>query len=147
MEMGNALFGHSRGECEVSRGLQDLFCGFLESMGFDGYGFRKDHDGFVFENDVFRIHPYWWNECQCPGWDSDEGASKHLPDCFQESPNFTFKPTGLTISWYKYPFRDSYSSEPLDARKLARVMEACAASLDRPQADKAQDVPVVKGEP
>lgn len=44
MELGNLLFGNSRGEYEIDREkYQDIFCDFLEEIGFDSYGFAPDY--------------------------------------------------------------------------------------------------------
>lgn len=168
MELGNMLFGHSRGEFRVDRGLTTVFIEYLEKMNFSSYGTYEgsDHNGFAFENDVFRIQPYWWGECECftdvckcckcpPAQAehachdadcrlrddetnhenncifADESKMVHKPDCFEGKPNFTFKPTGFELSWYKYPFRDSYSSEKLTAKKLVDMMEVCLKSLEK----------------
>ena len=86
MELGNMVFGNSRGEHHVDRDLQDEFCELLERMGFDGYGHKDDHPEWAFENEVFRIQPYYWGDCEC-GYDERESAwcaaNKHRPDCYQ----------------------------------------------------------------
>jgi hypothetical protein len=61
-------------------------------------------------------------------------SGEHAPTCGTVRPNFLYKPTGLRIDWYKYPFRDSYSSAPLTADEFGRVIDACIASLRAPQA-------------
>ena len=115
MEMGNILFGNSRGEYAVEpRGdYQEAFCDFLFRNGFDGYGvheFRKERD---FENDTFIIRPYYWGE--------DEEIA--------QLPNFVYKPTGLEIKWYKYPMRDAYSNQDIDIESFKAVLRRCEESM------------------
>lgn len=71
-----------------------------------GYGTR-------FENDVFRMHPYCW----CDRDDCEY--------CSGDAPNFLHKPTGASVSWYKYIGRGMEASEA-DWRQ---VFADCMASL------------------
>lgn len=68
-----------------------------------------------FENEVFILRPYYWG-------DSEEISKK---------PNFVFKPTGLEISWYKYPFRDSYANMPISRKELMEIIDQCKKSLSK----------------
>ena len=121
MELGNLFFGNSRGEFEVPRGeWQDLFIEFLYDIGLDAYGFITDEsvkkyetDRGDFENDTFLVNPYYWGE--------DEDV--------MDEPNFVFKPSGLTIDWYKYPFRDSYSNMKLTLDELKDILVKCKESV------------------
>ncbi|QPQ55552.1 hypothetical protein IC614_02825 [Allosphingosinicella flava] len=237
MELGNIIFGNSRGNHPVDRGLQDEFYSYMEEMGFDSYGNNPSAE-WAFENEIFRIQPYYWGDCTC-GYAEREsewcGANSHGPNCYQIkmrgldmdkyrpqidaaleernrhpwcspkedaaqdevdrlcklervhkdkllkrlcaecgidwnggrgcmvhctcdyrsrwtgfleandhasdcpiiTPNFLHKPSGFRLDWYKYPLRDSYSSEPL-TRKLMRSMFAdCIASMPPlPHTDK-----------
>ena len=117
-ELGNLLFGNSRGEYRLERERnQDVFNNFLYDNGFDGYGHYQDeveaNERGGYTNETFEINPYYWGE-------NEDEANK---------PNFIFKPTGLQISWYKYPLRDSYSSEPLTTEQLRKILADCAKSL------------------
>jgi hypothetical protein len=57
----------------------------------EGFGLGGEYGyGANFENDVFMIHRYCWCE------------KEDCPWCEGEEPNFRYKPTGATISWYKY---------------------------------------------
>lgn len=107
MELGNMLFGNSRGEYPVDRAeYQDSFHEFLERINCDGYGF---YDGPAdIENkrggittDIVEINPYWW------------GDEDDYEEC--EKPNFWYKPLDIKVDWYKYPVRDSYSNIPLES--------------------------------
>lgn len=69
MELGNLMFGNSRGEYPVEReGWQEVFHEFLEEIGLDGYGYiesksidkKYETDRGGFENDVFLVNPYYW---------------------------------------------------------------------------------------
>lgn len=80
MEIGNLLFGNSRGKVPVTREWQDIFSTFLLASGFDSYGHidndllekniitiegdeccldlkHKEHT-HGFDNGTFRILPY-----------------------------------------------------------------------------------------
>ncbi len=116
MELGNLLFGNSRGTyCVEPRSeYQDAFCEFLFTNGFDGYGYHGD-DADDFENDTFVVRPYYWGD--------DEKIA--------ELPNFVFKPTGLEISWYKYPMRDAYSNQDVDIATFRQILDGCEASMRR----------------
>ena len=139
MELGNLLFGNSRGEFPIlDREIwQDTFCEFLEDCGFDSYGHidnekleknlqtvygdtikRTGEEDYVehqhyFENDVFRIMPYWW------------GESKKIA----AMPNFIYKPTGFEIQWYKYPMRDAYKNKDISFEDFCNILNKCKDSL------------------
>ena len=124
MELGNMLFGNSRGDFPVDRGLQDLFTDALERAGFDGYGIRRTWDppapAPVPYNEQatathhFVIQPYVDDEL-------DNAAL---------CPNFLDRVTGLKLRWYKYPLRDSYANYELTEEMLVpileRLVEECA---------------------
>ena len=44
-------------------------------------------------------------------------------------PNFVYKPTGLEISWYKYPMRDAYSNQDVSVVEFAKILEDCKQSM------------------
>ena len=115
MELGNILFGNSRGEYAVEpRGdYQEAFCDFLFRNGFDGYGHVEWSKESDFENDTFIIRPYYWGE--------DEEIA--------QLPNFVYKPTGLEIKWYKYPMRDAYSNQDIDIESFKAVLRRCEESM------------------
>lgn len=87
MEMGNMLFGHSRGEYPIPRGK-----GWEEELNrlFDTYAPARDNSwreyGEVFENDTFFVFPYYWGDCTC-GYETAEWAwsesHQHEPTCYQ----------------------------------------------------------------
>lgn len=114
MELGNLVFGNSRGEyCVRPReDYEEIFIQFLEDNGFDSYG--HSDKGHVFENDTFIIRPYYWG-------DDEEEAEK---------PNFVYKPTGLEIQWYKYPMRDAYSNQNISIKTFKDILTECANSME-----------------
>lgn len=118
MELGNLMFGHSRGAYAVQPReiYQDLFCEFLFAHNSDGYGyFDAANSSGCFENDTFAVRPYYWG---------DDETIANLP-------NFVYKPTGLEIRWYKYPMRDAYSNMDVSPSDFRKILDECAASLER----------------
>jgi|GEM_PF-1772583 len=134
MELGNLLFGHSRGEYQIDReSCQKLFDAFLEETHCDGYGYAEKDDLYANERgglstDTFCIRPYYWGE--------DEKEA--------ELPNFEYFKDKLEIRWYKYPVRDAYANKPVDAAYLRAVLADCKASLtDKPLVMPGAGRPVV----
>lgn len=120
MELGNLLFGHSRGSFEVDRDLQDSFewHQLISLSDSDFYGHTsnkiKENDVGGYENEVFAIRPYWWGD--------DDALQAQMP-------NFLYKPTGFEIRWYKYPFRDSYMNKNLSVKNIKDIFIHCADSI------------------
>ena len=126
MEIGNLLFGNSRGNFPLQReGFEEEF-NRLISLGFDSYGHADDFlekymkriDGktshvHVFDNGTFMINPYYWGE--------DEELMK--------LPNFVYYPDNLEINWYKYYFRDSYVNKPITLEYFKEVVDRCIESI------------------
>ena len=120
MELGNFVFGHSRGEFQIERGV-----GFEEELErlFNSYDPKRDNSwreyGSDFENETFMVHRYCWcEEDDCP-W------------CNAEKPNFLYKPLGFEIMWYKYPLRDSYSNAKISLNKFRKIIDDCIGSLGK----------------
>ena len=116
MELGNLMFGNSRGEYAVEprEEYQEAFARFLDKLGFDYHG--HDERGNGMDNAVFTIRPYYWGE--------DESIA--------ELPNFVYKPTGLEISWYKYPMRDAYSNQDVSMKDFEAILKDCLRSIFGP---------------
>ena len=113
VSFGNLLFGNSRGNFVVERDeWQEPFVDFLYRNGFDGYGYYEGLER-CFENDVFVIRPYYWG-------DDEEIAAL---------PNFEFKPTGFTISWYKYPMRNAFASDNISTEEFLEILKECEKSM------------------
>lgn len=117
MELGNLMFGNSRGTYHVEprEEYQDAFCEFLYANGWDSHAIRGDgYDAaYEFENDTFIVRAYYWGE--------DEDIA--------ELPNFVYKPTGLEISWYKYPMRDAYSNQDVSIDEFKKILAECEKSI------------------
>ncbi len=75
-----------------------------------GENYSTDHE---FSNDVFTIRPYYWGDEE----DEINRANFEIP-----SENFN-------ISWYKYPFRKSYSSELITPERWYHLIQKCIESL------------------
>ena len=109
---------------EVSRTLQDYFFKYvLDEADCDYHGIycledveHKNYRG-GYENDTFCVYPFWWGDD-----DNLEEVNKA---------NFIYKPTGLEIEWYKYPFRSSYMNQDLTRDELKHVFEMCYQSIVR----------------
>lgn len=143
MEMGNYIFGNSRGKYPFERGEREKkFYYFLEDCGFDSYGhinedalekylitidsgrYVKTSSGkkmpehtHAFDNGVFRIMPYWW------------GESKKIA----QMPNFIFYPPDgserFELQWYKYPLRDAYSNREITLPEFLSMLDICRKSV------------------
>lgn len=119
IELGNLIFGNSRGAYPVPREWQGLFCARMSEMGFDFYGYMerddvKKTDRGGFENEVFMINPYYWGD------DTDIAME----------PNFVFKENDFRIDWYKYPLRDSYSNMDVTFTEFATMLKKCVKSIN-----------------
>lgn len=114
MELGNLMFGHSRGTflVEPRDVYQDIFLEFLYSIGCSFEGFSDNGDD-VIENETFAIRPYYWGD--------DEDIA--------ELPNFVYKPMDFELRWYKYPMRDAYCNNDLSPDEFRDILESCRASL------------------
>lgn len=118
MELGNAIFGNSRGKYEIvaRRQFEDVFIPFLKKIGLDERGYSEDgwdKEYATFNNDTFLVRPYYWGE--------DEYICS--------LPNFVYKPTGLEIQWYKWPFRDSYINQEMPLQQFEQIIEHCLNSV------------------
>ena len=113
MELGNLIFGHSRGTYAIERHpYSQIFYDFLTKNGFDAYGYHKEH-GDVFENEVFIIRPYYWGD----------------DEALMDLPNFEYKPDDIKINWYKYPLRDAYCNKDIDINKFRDLLKECENSM------------------
>ena len=115
IELGNLLFGNSRGDKVFPRnGYEEVFYEFLEKNGFDSYAHYTNNDTFYnYSNMTFEIRPYYWGD--------DPNIA--------ELPNFVYHPTGLKISWYKYPFRDAYANYLPEIEEFKVIMKKCEESM------------------
>ena len=99
----------------LSKRLADKFPE-KQSHGLLGGEFGYGQD---FENDVFVMHQFCWCEKEECKW------------CSCEEPNFEFKGTGFSISWYKYIGRGmEIEPENISADEINRIFDVCIASLN-----------------
>lgn len=130
MELGNMIFGNSRGEYLVDRNWQDMFIEHLYDMGFNGYGnIENDYlkefvvevksvinePSMKFENEIFIIMPYYWGD--------DEDICN--------LPNFVYKPTGFELNWYKYALRDSYMNQDINDQIIVDLYKEYKRLLEK----------------
>jgi hypothetical protein len=74
--------------------------------------------------------------CDC-GYQERAGAyweeiGGHSENCRQKLPNFHYKPTNVRISWYKYPFRDAYSTPEVTPEQWRDIIRHCIDSVLTP---------------
>jgi hypothetical protein len=107
MELGNIIFGNSRGNyclpdrdlvnCKEWNNLTDIVCGEGDYHGFAKDGLPSGDSG-GFYNEVFAINPYYWGDCTC-GFDDEEfdwsENHKHKSDCYQSWVKNELKNRGL----------------------------------------------------
>lgn len=75
------------------------------------YIMEEKYDGTQpFENDTFQIKPYSWGE-EPNDW------------------HFYHKPSGLKISWYKYPLRGVMSNMDITHSQFRAVLYDCMNSV------------------
>lgn len=118
MEIGNLLFGNSRGIFKfpnIKLVNSEEWIKLCEKAQVDNiYGspeIKRDFNGF--DNETFTIRPYYWGD------DSKEA----------ELSNFYYKPSGFSIDWYKYAFRDSYMNRNLSEQQILKIFKKCAESI------------------
>ena len=148
MELGNILWGNSRGKYPVPRDeWQDKFCEFLEECGFDSYGHIEDdkleayietkvsslankdiyseESTLVKENPEYRPHLHYF----------DNGVFMLNPyywgdaDDLAEMCNFKYYPTNYELCWYKYPLRDAWANKELTFDDFCDLIDKCRESL------------------
>ncbi|KEI84177.1 hypothetical protein N493_20075 (plasmid) [Clostridium botulinum B2 433] len=118
MELGNLLFGNSRGAFKfpdrqlANSSEWEALCKKAKISIFYGDP-EVSRDFYGFDNEVFTVRPYCWD-------DDEEKA---------ELPNFVYKPTGFEIKWYKYAFRDSYMNQNLTPLQILDIFKKCSESI------------------
>ena len=121
MELGNAIFGHSRGNYSIDRDSWSnvFFNNFIYEINADAYGCVNGERGF--ENDTFKIIPYDWDsECTCgledminEWWE----GKVHKDNCYQKLIEKDLIEKGWKIN--KYGHLDS--PEELDYKTCDKI--------------------------
>lgn len=88
---------------------QDLYYAILEK----GFGSKTDIEHMDFENEVFKISPYDWNEPENP------------------KPNFIHKPSGFKLWWYKYPLRSPEVNFNITHEEFSCILYDCVNSVSK----------------
>lgn len=115
VELGQILFGNPTQEYLVPREkwvqgpFEVLMNAILEKTGDKNFIYAPN-----FSNDFFTIRSYYWGD------DEDE----------MNKPNFEVPSENFKLSWYKYPFRGSYSSEKLNSVRWNFIVQKCIQSLE-----------------
>lgn len=138
MELGNMIFGHSRGHFLIEResfedNVMPMWEALLNTIPCNHYGYyegkkeghRTKLGGFTCK--LFEINPYYWGDCDC---DTEEnGLDAHSSTCSLYIPNFIYRPVNdgkpLEIRWYKYPFRDSYANREITPDEFLDILKEC----------------------
>jgi hypothetical protein len=99
IELGNMLFGNSRGEflLERSEGWEDQLHKLFEFIDPD-YWYQVEY-----ENSTFCIMAYWWGSCTC-GWDdfaTELEEMEHQPDCYTFEYELCVKEDGYSTDYKK----------------------------------------------
>lgn len=151
MEIGNLLFGYSRGEHRLDRysAEADRLCNALYELGLNSYGYQ-DSDFYK----VVDLNPHLqvtWLEDHPEGndfrridvvdpntgeilmivrkywWgDYDTPEDKTSADV----PNLEVPKLGFQMDWYKYYGRDSYINQPLTNELLNSILKLLKPALD-----------------
>jgi len=105
MELGNMVFGNSRGNFLMKRGVgyENEFQRLTDKLEMDSYVEE-------FENDTFALFPYYWGECTC-GFDNYDFEEEHLDTCYQAELLREKISAGARYSsyWEWYEFPESWS--------------------------------------
>jgi hypothetical protein len=123
MELGNLLFGHSRGEFPIERidEFEEPLFKLIEKINGESTCYTNPY-----KNNVFVIRPYWWGECDCGALDYEP----HTDSCSLILPNFEHFKSDLKVMWYKYPLRDSYANREITLNEWTKIMKECYNSCD-----------------
>lgn len=120
MELGNLIFGNSRGACKVPREdkWEKRIEKFFEYFALDWYGYPvvgrhkpgiRINDRGSITTSKFEINPYYWG-------DDEEECAK---------PNFLYYKGNFELRWYKYPLRDAYANKDLTYEQFDEMLTDC----------------------
>lgn len=141
MELGNMLFGHSRGQYVIDRASAacDMLGDLMHELAVTGYG-RCDDDianhhptpAWLVETDrgvdiidpdsrepLMHVRAYWWGDTDTME-DRTEAAR----------PNLEAPALDLEIRWYKYMFRDAYANKPVTPELVDDLRRLLQPALD-----------------
>lgn len=151
MELGNLLFGHSRGAHPIDPDgpAADRMSDLLGALGVDNYGRPDDRTvrrmgrvGYPWATNrgvdvtdpsgrtILLTRAYWWGD------DADPQA---------DLPNLEVPALDLTVRWYKYMWRDAYANRPLTlplADRLADLLDE-PITLMRPYVAPLRSAPLI----
>lgn len=109
------MFGGSVADNMMDTAMRVIGVGFAEP------GEWASKYGTNYENDVFAMRTQYWGDCTC-GAMNEEVEHDREPTCPMVLPNFLFKPTGFSVTWYKYIGRSmEYSDHCLPNDFLQQV--------------------------
>lgn len=124
LELGQIAYSNTEAQefdaSWASSGLETIAEVLAENRGIVDQSDRltSNSGGEPYVNDVFAMSAYCW----CEG-----GAKGHEDAC---PPNFFYKPTNLTITWYKHAERGIRSNvEDLSALDWHRIVNMCIESI------------------
>jgi hypothetical protein len=104
MELGNMIFGNSRGAYPLKRGV-----GFEEEFERLNSLFQPSDYVEEFENDTFAVFPYYWGDCTCD-FEAYEFRGEHLVNCYQSELKAEKRRAGAELNkWGFYEFPNSWS--------------------------------------
>lgn len=139
MELGNMVFGNSRGEYPLGRGV-----GFEEELFrlFDAYAPKRDNSwreyGEEFENDTFAIMPYYWGDCEC-GYDEKESEwcekNDHQESCISIEIRHIahydrFKSPDIFLAKYLTPIFEKHALSTSDKNWWYGYMTLCTCDYE-----------------
>lgn len=137
MELGNMIFGHSRGEWSVPREpAYENPIGMLLDEVRDCFGEDVVYgDGFC--NEVFEVRAYYWGDCTC-GYDERceawHEANKHRDDCYQTVTRREIEAHDKSIGYRPYgSFLEAFN---VDSEEVVPGMVGMTMT---PREDKARD--------
>ena len=141
LELGQMLTSnnnwHQHDADWATEGLHMIAQVIAEFRGADPNGFRTtlttNSGEEEFANDVFEMRSYCWcGAGDVFGYEEEEEEESKHPHAKGCPPNFFYKPTGLTITWYKYAGRGTTANqEYLGAKQWFEIIKTCIESINK----------------
>lgn len=104
------------------------FLALLAYCNLDNHALDRDSNGkYGFENDTFIIRPYDWSD-----EDEEESGRESLP-------NFEYKPTGFSISWYKYALRGAEMKPEISWQEYLYIIKDCIDTIQVSRKDEQEN--------